>query len=155
MYWCPEVCIYTQKSTQIWKVYVNYSKCTWKVSIILYKHHAIIESRATRHSGYLHIYGDSQVSRAHAYEILLQHDWLLIFSRHNKFAEMHSHLQLSYHITDHFLAAGNNILNNKRQTGFIGHLNIRDSTRTSCQQSSSYLQIYRLGTRMPVIIEYQ
>ena len=50
MYWCPEVCIYTQKSTQIWKVYLNYSKCTWKVSILLYKHHAIIESRATRHS---------------------------------------------------------------------------------------------------------
>ena len=28
------------------KVYLNYSKCTWKVSI----HHTIIESRATRHS---------------------------------------------------------------------------------------------------------
>ena len=28
--WCPEVCIYTQKSTRIWKVYLNFSKCTWK-----------------------------------------------------------------------------------------------------------------------------
>ena len=35
---------------RIWKVYLNYWKCTWKVSILLYKHHAIIESRATRHS---------------------------------------------------------------------------------------------------------
>ena len=55
--------------------------------------------------------GDSRVSRAqpriNAYEILLQHDWLLIFSRHNRFAETHSHLQLSYHITDRLLAAGN------------------------------------------------
>ena len=30
----PEVCIYTQKSTRIWKLYLNYSKCTWKVSIL-------------------------------------------------------------------------------------------------------------------------
>ena len=29
------------------------------------------------------------------------------FSRHNRFAETHSHLQLSYHITDRLLAAGN------------------------------------------------
>ena len=32
MYWCPEVCIYTQKSNRIWLVYPNYSKCTWKAS---------------------------------------------------------------------------------------------------------------------------
>ena len=55
--------------------------------------------------------GDSQVSqtqpRINAYEILLQHDWLLVFSRQNRFAETHSHLQLSYHITDRLLAAGN------------------------------------------------
>ena len=50
MYWCPEVCIYTQKSTWIWKVYLNYSICTWKVSILSYWHHTIIESRANRHS---------------------------------------------------------------------------------------------------------
>ena len=31
------------------------------------------------------------------------------FSRHNRFAETHSHLQLSYHITDRLLAAGNDI----------------------------------------------
>ena len=61
--------------------------------------------------GCLRLYGDSRVSRAqpriNAYEILLQHDWLLFFSRHNRFAETHSHLQLSYHITDRLLAAGN------------------------------------------------
>ena len=63
--------------------------------------------------GYLRLYGDSRVSRAqsriNAYEILLQHDWLLDFSRHNRFAETHSHLQLSYHITDRLLAAGNEL----------------------------------------------
>ena len=36
MYWCHEVCIYTQKYTRIWKVYLNYSECTWKVLILLY-----------------------------------------------------------------------------------------------------------------------
>ena len=45
--------------------------------------------------------------RQSTYEILLQHDWLLIFSRQNRFAETHSHLQLSYHITDRLQAAGN------------------------------------------------
>ena len=52
--------------------------------------------------GCLHLYGDSWVSRAQPrindYEILLQHDWLLFFSRHNRFAETHSHFELSYHI---------------------------------------------------------
>ena len=35
--------------------------------------------------------------------------WLAVifFSRYNRFAETHSHLQLSYHITDRLLAAGN------------------------------------------------
>ena len=62
--------------------------------------------------GCLRLYGASRVSRAqpriNAYEILLQHYRLLFFSRHNRFAETHSHLQLSYHITDRLLAAGNN-----------------------------------------------
>ena len=61
--------------------------------------------------GCLRLDGDSRVSRAqpriNAYEILLQHNWLLFFSRHNRFAETHSQLQLSYHITDRLLAAGN------------------------------------------------
>ena len=65
--------------------------------------------------GCLRLYGDSRVSRAqpriNAYELLLQHDWLLFFSRHNRFAETHSHLQHSYHITDRLLAAGNNMNN--------------------------------------------
>ena len=112
MYWCPEVCIYTQKSTRIWKIYLNYIKCTWKVSILLYKHHAIINWVSCNQTlGCLRLYGDSRVSqtqpRINACEILLQHDWLLFFSRHNRFAETHSHLQLSYHITDRLLAAGN------------------------------------------------
>ena len=45
--------------------------------------------------------------RITAYEKLLQRDWLLIFSRHNRFAETHSYLQLSYQIIDRPLAAGN------------------------------------------------
>ena len=64
--------------------------------------------------GCLRLYEDSRVSRAqpriNAYKILLQHDWLLFFSRHYRFAETHSHLQLSYHITDRLLAAGNKML---------------------------------------------
>ena len=67
--------------------------------------------------GCLRFYGDSRVSRAqpriNAYEILLQDDWLLFFSRHNRFAETHSHLQLSYHITDRLLAAGNKDFNSE------------------------------------------
>ena len=71
--------------------------------------------------GCLPLYGESRVSRAQpriiAYEILLQHDRLLFFYRHNRFAETHCHLQLSYHITDRLLAAGNEIhADNKANT---------------------------------------
>ena len=64
-------------------------------------YHAIIESRAIMQTfGCLRLYGDSRVSRAqsriNAYQRLLLHDWLFIFSTHNRFAETHSHLQLSY-----------------------------------------------------------
>ena len=82
---CPEVCIYTHKSTRIWTVYLNYSKCTWKVSILLYKHHATIFNRVSCNQtlGCLRLYGTSRVSpaqpRINAYVILLQHDWLLFF----------------------------------------------------------------------------
>ena len=59
--------------------------------------------------GCLCLYGDNRVPRAqpriNAYEILLQHDWLIFFSWHNRFADTHSYLQLSYQITDHLLAA--------------------------------------------------
>ena len=72
--------------------------------------------------GCLRLYGDIRVARAqsriNAYDILLQHDWLLIFSRHKRFAETHSHLQLSYHLTDRLLAAGNNGNRFKRWTIF-------------------------------------
>ena len=62
--------------------------------------------------GCLRLYGDNRVSRAqpriNAYDVLLQHNWLLVFSWHDRFAETHSYLQLSYQITDRLLAAGNN-----------------------------------------------
>ena len=55
---------------------------------------------------YLGLHGNSRVSRVqppiNAYEILLQYDWLLFFSRHNRFAETYSYLQLSYQLTDRF-----------------------------------------------------
>ena len=113
MYWCPEVCIYTQKSTRIWKVYLNYSKCTWKVSILLYYHHAIIESRATRHSAVSAFTETVEFLERSLASCLwdIAAAWLaVIFSRHNRFAETHSYLQLSYQITDRLLAAGNNEL---------------------------------------------
>ena len=107
MYWCPEVCISTQKSTRIWKVYLNYSKSeksrffyisiTWQLSLV---------QPNTRLSPPLRV--SRAQPRSNAYEILLQHDWLLFFSRHYRFAETHSHLQLSCHITDRLLAACNN-----------------------------------------------
>ena len=88
----------SEKLSELFKMYM-------KVSILLYKHHAIIESRAAPFDG------DSRVSqvqpRINAHEILLQHDWLLFFSRHNRLAETLSYLQLSYQITDRLLAAGN------------------------------------------------
>ena len=101
MYWCPEVCIYTQKSTRIWKVYLNYSNCTWKDSILLYKHHAIIESR------------QSSFSNAASHQCLwdIAAAWLAVIfcSKNNRFTETHSYLQLSYQITDSLLGAGNKI----------------------------------------------
>ena len=66
-----------------------------------------MESRAARHSA-VSAFTETVEPRINAYEILLQHDWLLFFSRHNKFAETHSHLQLSYHITDRLLMKQNN-----------------------------------------------
>ena len=102
---------FTQKSTRIWKVYLNYSILKSLDSFILALRDNWVSCNQTL--GCLRLYGDSRVSRAqsriNAYEILLQHDWLLFFSRHNRFAETHSHLQLSYHITDRLLAAGNYI----------------------------------------------
>ena len=43
--------------------------------------------------------------------------WLAVifFSRHNRFAETHIHLQLSYHITDRLLAAGNDTKYNAKK----------------------------------------
>ena len=68
--------------------------------------------------GGLRLYRDSRVSQAqsrnNAYEILLQYDWLLFFHQHNRLAETHSYLKLSYQITDRLLAAGNNVINWRR-----------------------------------------
>ena len=58
--------------------------------------------------GCLRLYGESRVSQAQprisAYEILLQYDWLLFFSRHSRIgSQKHT---ATY--TDRLLAAGNN-----------------------------------------------
>ena len=77
-----------------------------------------MESLATRHSAvsaFTETVEFLERSNAYnAYEILLQHDWLLLFSRHNRFAETHSYLQLSYQITDRLLAAGNKAMRQSR-----------------------------------------
>ena len=93
--------LYTQKFTRIWKVYLNHSK--WTLSLDSFIWLSLVQPD-TRLSPPLR--RQSSFS-SDAYEILLQHDWLFIFSRHNRFAETHSHLQLSYHITDRLLAAVN------------------------------------------------
>ena len=122
--------LYTQKSARIWKVqvYLNHSKCT-----LLYDWVSCNQTL-----GCLRLYGDSRVSRAqsriNADEILLQHDWLFIFSRHNRFAETHSHLQLSYHITDRLLAAGNN--------SFILSPRLWQSVAVTCL---IYLQVFHVN----------
>ena len=91
--------------SELFKMYMKHLD-----SFILASHDKGVSCNQTL--GCLRLYGDSRVSRAqpriNAYEIMLQHDWLLFFfSRHNRFTETHSHLQLSYHITDRLLAAGN------------------------------------------------
>ena len=94
--------------------------------------------------GCLRLYGDSRVSRAqsriNAYEILLQHDWLFTFSRHNRFAETHSHLQLSCHITDRLLATGNhswkNLWNWPNNLWEIARTNFVEKNRTKTIRSS-------------------
>ena len=100
--WCPEVCIYTQKSTRIWKVYLNFLKCTWKVSIFIYLHYAIIESHATRHSA-VSLSFSSLASHQCLWDIATVWLAVIFFSKHNRFAETHSYLQLSYEITDRLL----------------------------------------------------
>ena len=91
---------------RIWKVYLNYSKCTWKVSILLYKHHAIIESRATRHSAVSAFTETVEFLKRSLASMLMRYCCSMIgccfFSRHNRFAETHSHLQLSYHTSNSF-----------------------------------------------------
>ena len=68
--------------------------------------------------GCLRLYGDSRVSRAqpriNAYELLA----VIFFSRHNRFAETHSYLQLSYQITDRLLAACNNQKKREQKSTF-------------------------------------
>ena len=100
-----EIYLNLKSISELFKMYINSLD-----SFILASRDNGVSSNQTL--GCLRLYGDSRVSRGqpriNAYEILVQHDWLLFFSRHNRFTETHSHLQLSYHITDHLLAAGNN-----------------------------------------------
>ena len=99
--------------SELLKIYI-------KVSILLYNSVSYNQTL-----GCFRPYGDSRVSqtqsRINAYEILLQHDSLLVFSRHNRFAETHSHLQLSYHITDRLLVDGNYLLSLHKVMITSGH----------------------------------
>ena len=79
---------------------------------LLYKHHAIIESHATRHSTVSAFTETVKYLGPSLASMLMRYCCSMIgcyfFSRHNRFAETHSNLQLSYQITDRLLAAGNN-----------------------------------------------
>ena len=97
MYWCPEVCIYTRNLPES-------EKYIWIIQNLKSLDSFILASRdnwvsCKQKLGCLRLYGYSRVSRAQPR--------INAFSRHNRFAETHSHLQLSYHITDRLLAAGN------------------------------------------------
>ena len=83
------------------KVYLNYSKCTWKVSIIFIL--APLDNW-NQTLGYLCLYAASHQC---LWDIAAAWSAVVFFSRNNRFAEMHSHLQPSFHITDHLLAAEN------------------------------------------------
>ena len=79
----------------------------------LYKHHAIIESRATRHSAVFAFTETAEFLKRSLASVLVKYCCSMIgcyfFSRYNRFAEKHSYLQLSYQITDRLLAANNNL----------------------------------------------
>ena len=70
----------------------------------------ITESHATRHSAVSAFTEAVEFLERSLASMRMRYCCRMIgfFSRHNRFAEMHSHLQLSYHITDRLLAAGNN-----------------------------------------------
>ena len=64
-----------------------------------------MESRATRHSAVSAFTETVEFLESSLASLMIG---CYFFSRHNRFAETHSHLQLSYHITDRLLAARNN-----------------------------------------------
>ena len=82
-----------------------------------------------------------------------------LVSRHNRFAETHSHLQLSYNITDRLLAAGNKVHIRDSYNIAVGiaqtiacHLPLSDQNSThtiSCLVSASFksevivIELYR------------
>ena len=134
---------YTQKYTRIWKVYLNYSKCTWSLDSFF-----MIESRATRHSAVSAFTETVEFLERSLASMLMRYCcsiigclfFLFIFSRHNRLAETHSHLQLSYHITDRLLAAGNHSWKNLwnwpnnlweiARTNFVEIIRRRNRTKT-------------------------
>ena len=72
-----------------------------------------MESRATRHSAVSASTEKVEFLERSLASMLMRYFCSMIgcyfFYRHNRFAETHSHLQLSYHITDRLLAAGNKL----------------------------------------------
>ena len=66
-----------------------------------------MESRATRHSAVPASTEKVEFLERSLASYCCSMIGCYFFYRHNRFAETHSHLQLSYHITDRLLAAGN------------------------------------------------
>ena len=126
----PKYAIFTHRNIPESEKYIWIIRNVHEVSILFYDWVSCNQT-----FGCLRLYGDSRVSRAqpriNAYEILLQHDWLL-FS--------HSHSQLSYHITDRLLAAGNhswkNLWNWPNNLWEIARTNFVEKNRTKTIRSS-------------------
>ena len=109
MYWCPEVCIYTQKSTRIWKVYLQNVHEKYRFYYISITRKWNLVQPDTRLSP--PIQRQSSFSSAASHQCLwdIAAAWLAVifFSKNNRLAETLSYFQLSYQITDRLLAAGN------------------------------------------------
>ena len=100
MYWCPEVCIYTHKNLPESKTYI------WIIQNV-HEKSGLFYISITRQSSL--VQPDTWLSPP-CFSSAASHQcfWdIAAASRHNRFGETHSHLQLSYHITDRLLAAGN------------------------------------------------
>ena len=100
-----------------------------------------MESYATRHSAFPAFTETVEFLERSLASMLMRYCCSMIgsyfFSRHNRFAETHSHLQLSYHITDRLLAAGN-----KKQLQFTLSCSDMSILVLGCLGAAHHFDIY-------------